>query len=55
MQRMCIYNKGVTAGQKGANFSVSFNAFPLVVCEKMAILHTHTHTHTHTHHMRTYW
>ena len=40
--------EGIAGEQKGVNFSASFNAFPLVVCEKMATLHTHTHTHTHT-------
>ena len=54
MTNVCIYYKGVT-GQKGENFSASFNAHCLVVSEKMTTLHTHTHTHTHTHHMRTYW
>ena len=40
---------GITAGQKRANFSASFNAHCLVVSQEFAILHTHTHT------MRTYW
>ena len=44
-----------SGGQKRANFSASFNAFSLVVSQKMTTLNTHTHTHTHTHHMRTYW
>ena len=43
--------KGIAGEQKGIDFSASFNAFPLVVSEKMTTLHTHTHTH----HMRTYW
>ena len=47
MESVHIY-KGITRGQKGLNFSASFNACPLVVFEKMATLHTHTHTHTHT-------
>ena len=47
--------KGIVGEQKGIDFSASFNAFPLVVSEKITTLHTHTHTHTHTHHMRTYW
>ena len=38
-------------GQKRANFSASFNAFSLVVSQKMTTLNTHTHTHTHTHTM----
>ena len=46
---------GITAGQKRANFSASFNADCLVVSQEFATLYTHTHTHTHTHHMRTYW
>ena len=47
MTNVCIYYKGVT-GQKGENFSASFNAECLVVSEKMTTLHTHTHS------MRTY-
>ena len=31
-------------GQKRANFSASFNAFSLVVSQKMTTLNTHTHT-----------
>ena len=48
MQRVSIYNKGIAGGQKRANFSASFNAFSLVVSQKMTTLNTHTHTHTHT-------
>ena len=40
--------KGITAEQKRANFSESFNAHCLVVSQEFATLHTHTHTHTHT-------
>ena len=43
MQRVSIYNKGIAGGQKRANFSVSFNAYCLVVSQKFATLHTHTH------------
>ena len=43
---------GITAGQKRANFSASFNAHCLVVSQEFATLHTHTHTHTHN--VRTY-
>ena len=35
---------GITAGQKRANFSASFNAHCLVVSQELATLHTHTHT-----------
>ena len=42
MTNVCIYYKGVT-GQKGENFSASFNAECLAVSEKMTTLHTHTH------------
>ena len=45
---------GITAGQKRANFSASFNTHCLVVSQEFATLHTHTHTHTHTHNVRTY-
>ena len=41
MTNVCIYYKGVT-GQKGENFSASFNAECLVVSKKMTTLHTHT-------------
>ena len=34
---------GITAGQKRANFSASFNAHYLVVSQEFATLHTHTH------------
>ena len=36
--------KGIAGEQKGIDFSASFNAFPLVVSEKITTLHTHTHT-----------
>ena len=36
---------GITAEQKRANFSASFNADCLVVSQEFATLHTHTHTH----------
>ena len=42
MESVHIY-KGITRGQKGVNSSASFNAWPLVVSEKMTTLHTHTH------------
>ena len=32
--------KGIAGEQKGVNFSASFNAFPLVVSEKITTLHT---------------
>ncbi len=41
---------GITAEQKRANFSASFNAHCLVVSQEFATLHTHTHTHN----VRTY-
>ena len=34
---------GITAGQKRANFSASFNTHCLVVSQEFAISHTHTH------------
>ena len=36
--------KGIVGELKGIDFSASFNAFPLVVSEKITTLHTHTHT-----------
>ena len=51
MQRVSIYNKGITGGQKSFNFSASFNAYRLVVSNIFATLHTHTHTHN----VRTYY
>ena len=42
---------GITAGQKRANLSVSFNAYYLVVSQEFATLHTHTHTHTQCSHL----
>ena len=48
MQRVSIYNKGITGEQKSLDFSASFNAYRLVVSDIFATLHTHTHTHTHT-------
>ena len=43
MQRVSIYNKGITGGQKSLDFSASFNAYRLVVSDIFATLHTHTH------------
>ena len=42
---------GITAEQKRANFSASFNGDYLVVSQEFATLHTHTHTHTQCSHL----
>ncbi len=39
MQRVSIYNKGITGEQKSLDFSASFNAYRLVVSDIFATLH----------------